>query len=167
MENYIISNSKWFKLHLLIRIIIILITNIVFMVVVKSEIIESILIKIIQILSIPLIVTLLLFDWIQRPVYFELKKIGERIRIGIYIPDTRYLVAFRKNKIKFLDINQSEKIIFDINYYKLSLKNTFVVKIQKQDGGLISTRPINFSWAKKGDIEKMKELFENHNKKVY
>jgi len=137
------------------------------MVVVKSEIIESILIKIIQILSIPLIVTLLLFDWIQRPVYFELKKIGERIRIGIYIPDTRYLVAFRKNKIKFLDINQSEKIIFDINYYKLSLKNTFVIKIQKQDGGLISSRPINFSWAKKGDIEKMKELFENHNKKAY
>ena len=141
-------------------------TNVVFMVV-KSEISESILLKNIQNLFFPSIFTLMLFDWIQKPAYFELKKIGERIRIGIYIPDTRSFLIFRKNKIKFLDINQSEKIIFDINYYKLSLKNTFVIKIQKQDGELISTRPINFSWAKKGDIEKMNELFENHNKKVH
>lgn len=166
MKKQIVTNTYWFKKYLIFRKCILLITLVAIVLTIKPELVSIEVNKFIQGISISLLLTFLIFDFLQCPSIFELSKIDKKLVLGFYLPDTRYFVNFNRKKIKYFEIDEGDKIIFIHKSYLLPLLNRATIKILKENGSIIQFKPIDFSWANKTEIKKIIQAKEDHNHSI-
>ena len=114
--------------------------------------------------SISILITLLLFNFFQKPSLFEVFQSEKELKIGLYIPDTRYAINFTNSKIQYFSIRANDKILFKLKSHFISLLDEGFIEVRKENGEIIHFQPIAFSWASKNDLEIFNRIIDKHNK---
>ncbi len=129
----------------------------------KPEIISPDFKRAVQSILIPLLITLLLFNYVQKPVLFEVLQDGNGMTIGLYKPDLRYAIL-KKNKLRYFYIKPKDKVIFEFSHHFIPLLNKGFITVIKENGEITRFQPINFAWASKKDLEIFNRAIDKHNK---
>ncbi len=166
MEKIIITNATWFRNYLIVRRIVLVIVGFAILLMIQPELVSDGIRNIVQVASISFLVALLIFEFVQRPTLFELRRKGEKLRMGLYFPDSRYFINFCKSKIKYFDIHKNDAALFKANFCALNLLHSAEVVIAKRKKGIIRFKNINLSWASKAQINKIKQIIKKHSRGV-
>ena len=121
--------------------------------------------KIFQAVSLSLLLVLLIFDYVQKPTFFELFRDKNNLIMKLFIPDTRYYLFFLEKRVKTLTIHEKERI--ELTHEDAPLKKSrlgFLIK--KQDGTVLETEKLGFSWASAGQMQILNLMISEHNKKA-
>ena len=156
MNNEIIlTNRKWFNTYSIVRIVTVLIAISFFLIPIFHE---SAISALLQSTALFLILTILLFDYFQKPSFLEICKENSRIIIKQYAPDTRYLFLLTENKINAIQLNDADEI--DIQLYKgsIPLLNQIEFRIKKIGQAEIRSKKINIGWIQDGQIDRLKSI---------
>ena len=164
MEKLLFTNKAWFLRYLMARRLILGFVFFSIFLVIKPEIISDSLGNIVQISSISLLLVLLIFDYIQVPMLFELYQRQGGIKIGLYIPDTRYAIYFYRHKMKYYDVEIRDKISIKIFFYFISIFNRGELEIEKESGQIMNFPKLDLSWATQKELDLIQNIFNEHNK---
>lgn len=165
--KYVINNKLWFNNYLQFRRSILLIIFFAILCFIKPDLVPEDFAQWVQIIAISLLLTLLIFDYLQKPSFFELQQIENGLRIGLYIPDTRYFIYFSAYKIRYFDINSQERVLLKIISNHSSFLREGMIEVVNKNGGIILFQPINLTWANQEQLTLILKIIEEHNKKLY
>lgn len=150
-----LSNKKWFinysRIRITIIIVVVLLTLLSPIVISKYELLWNTSFSI----FISFLVTILLFDYFQKPSFLELSSIDKRIELKLYKPDVRYLFFLKQNAIKTQFISNGDILTYRIHKKIIPMLNQIEFFIKKNDDSIITTGKINIGWMSK---EQMVEL---------
>ncbi len=154
-----LSNRKWFLFYSRLRIIIIG----AFILVPFSKLFRSVyseyeaIWNVLLIILGALLITLLLFDYLQKPSFLELEKVEKGIVFKLYKPDTRNFFYLKESAIRFQLIADGDLLTYRIYKKPIPVFNQIEFFIKKKNDPTIKTDKINIGWMSE---EQMIEL--NH-----
>ncbi len=162
MRYNIINNNKWFNAYLIVRRVILLILLFSIILFVKPNLIELNIASWVQIVVISLLIILLIFDYFQKPLFFELRQTETGLRIGLYFPDTRYLIKFSPTKINYFDVYTGDSILLKVKSSYFNLLKEGNIEIKKKNGEIVRFRPINLGWANQETLTSILRIIAAH-----
>jgi len=155
-----LSNKKWFLFYSRIRLIIIsaLVLALFFQFSDSfySEY-EQFWNVIFSILT-SLLITVLIFDYLQQPSFLELSKVDKGIEFKLYKPDNRYFFFLKQNAVKSQLISSEDKLTYSIYKKAIPLLNQIEFFIKKKDGSIFKTGKINIGWMSAEQILELKHI---------
>ena len=104
------SNENWFRRYTTIRNIILLILAVVMTYGTFFESAPSLFKNLASYVGIPLLLTLLAFDYLQKPSLFELRKGDGQLAIDLYVPDARFLFFYNPKKKRTITITEDPQV---------------------------------------------------------
>lgn len=163
-KTTILSNKNWFINYCRIRTIsfviaiLLLLSNWI-----PFNLLSTTVISVFLTIGSTLLLTTLLFDYLQTPSFIQLLKLEQHLELRLYIPDTRYLVYFKESAIKSLIIKKGDQLIF--RQYKgiISLFDQFDFVIRKKDSTILKTNKINVGWMSDDQKNKLKSVIDQYN----
>jgi hypothetical protein len=111
----------------------------------------------------PLLLTLLVFDYLQKPSLFELRKGEGQLAIDLYIPNGRFLFFYNPSKKRTITIAEDTQIKVVGTYKTLPWQRKLQFFIQQPNGELWTSPKLDFSWATKADVALVLETVKQHN----
>ena len=155
-----ISNLEWFKQYIFYRkcLLISCVIWLIFIVITNYYVINPILEKLMYIYPISIVLTVIMFDWTQKPSYIsiynsETSETG--IEIELFIPDTRYHVSFNEKCVRKYQFSLEESPRFIIKKGYLQILDKISVQIKLSDQEIVVTPFLSFSWGTKVDINNL------------
>lgn len=103
------------------------------------------------------------FDYLQQPSLFELRKGEGQLTIDLYIPDARFLFFYNPKKKRTITIAKDTQIKVIGTYKALPWQRKLQFFIQPSNGELWTSPKLDFSWATKADIALVLETVKQHN----
>lgn len=161
-----LSNKKWFNYYIALRTTVILTIIILFLFKISlyfSLAYESTWTLLVA-MFLPLLGTILLFDYWQKPSFLELSKEKKRLVLKMYQPDTRYFFFLKENAIKQLSISDGDKLTYQFHKNVFSALNQLVFLIQKKDDQIIKTNKINIGWMNQYQLKQLNQMVNEQNK---
>ena len=161
MGSKIISNRSLFNIYSSIRIIAIFLF-------VSFFVFKGMGIKIIgndstlEIIFIAIILTILLFDFFQKPSYIELLECKEKLILKLFIPNKNYFFFLAERFIRRIEIDKDETISFHIYKGVISTFDEIEFVIKKKDSVLIKTERINAAWLSSSQVKKLERIIEKY-----
>ena len=162
MKNNMLSNKKWFLSYSRIRTILIL----ALVLVALSKFLPSFYSEYEQFWNVlfsiltALLITVLLFDYFQKPSFLELSKVEKGIRLKLYKPDARYFFFLKKNAIKTQLISNDDKLTYRIYKKILPAFNQIEFFIKKSGGNIIKSDKINIGWMSEEQLIKLNSIIK-------
>ncbi len=114
-------------------------------------------------IGISLLLTILLFDYLQTPSFIELLQLDQGLELRLYIPDTRYLIYFKESKIMSLLIEKGDQFIFQQYKGIFPLLDQFDFIIKRKDGTILKTNKINVGWMDEEQKYKLRSVIDQYN----
>ncbi len=163
-KHTILSNKSWFinycriRTTLFITAILLILANWAL-----SSFLDTTISSIFLAIGSSFLLTILLFDYLQKPSFIELLKQEQGLQLRLYIPDTRYLVNLKESAIKSLIIEKEDQLIFQQYKGIISLLDQFDFVIRKKDGTTFKTDKINVGWMNEAQKENLKSVIDQYN----
>ena len=156
MKNEIIlTNRKWFNTYSVLRILTVILTVSIFVIPIFYESVVSIVLKS---TGLSLVITILLFDYFQKPSFLEACKENSGIIIKQYAPDTRYLFFLTKNKINTIQLNEADEMHIQLYKGLMPLLNQIEFRIKKIGQPEIRSKKINIGWIQDDQLDKLNSI---------
>ena len=159
----VISNEKWFRRYTSLRNIILLVLLLVLTYGTFFESAPLVLKSLASYVGTPLLLTLLVFDFLQKPSLFELRKGEGQLAIDLYVPDARFLFFYNPKKKKTITIAKDTQIKVIGTYKSLPWQRKLQFFIQPSNGELWTSPKLDFSWATKTDVALVLQTATQHN----
>ena len=159
----ITSNEKWFSRYTSLRNIILLVLFLVIGYGIFFENAPLVIKNLSSYVGLPLLLTLLAFDYLQQPSLFELRKNKEILAIDLYIPDARFLFFYNPQKKRTITIAKDTQVKVIGTYKALPWQRKLQFFIQQPNGEIWTSPKLDFSWATKADITLVLETVKEHN----
>jgi hypothetical protein len=157
-----ISNLEWFKQYIFYRkcLLISCVIWLIFIVITNYYVNNPILEKLLYVYPISIVVTVMKFDWTQKPSYISIYNSENGFKIELFIPDTRYHVSFNEKYIRKyqFSLEESPKFIIKKGYLQLLDKISVQIKLSGQE--IVVTPFLSFSWGTKVDINNLRHFGE-------
>lgn len=163
-KHLILSNKSWFIKYCRLRTICFILA--ILLIIVSSLLFDSFeptIVSIFIAIGISLLLTILLFDYLQTPSFIELLQLEQGLELRLYIPDTHYLVNFKESKVKNLILGKEDQLIFQQYKGAFSLLDQFDFVIKRKDGTLLKTDKINVGWMDEAQKHKLKSVIDQYN----
>lgn len=161
----VISNKKWFTTYVRIRQIILFLLSlqILFM---TMQVEAKMITHIFYPLTTSLLFVLFIFDYWEKPAFFELIEQKNKLLLRLFVPDLRYFLFFQDKYVEEIIFEQGNKIICrPLPTFFSSLLQKYILILQKNDDANIRTTHIYFNWATKIDLERLNRKIVEHNQK--
>jgi hypothetical protein len=157
------SNENWFRLYTTIRNIILLILAVVLTYGTFFESAPLAFKHLASYVGIPLLLTMLVFDYLQKPSLFELRKGDGQLAIDLYVPDARHLFFYDPKKKRTITITEDAQVEVVGTYKSLPWQRKLQFLIQQPNGEVLKSPKLDFSWASKADIALVLKTVKEHN----
>lgn len=108
------------------------------------------------------LVTLITFEYLQKPAYLEVTHTKDKLSIDLFVPDNRYLYFFRTRNISTIEIPKTTWIDLSIQPGIISLLDKGCLIISDAKGNR-STKSFDLSWASEQDRKTTIQTFQEHN----
>ena len=108
-----------------------------------------------------LLLTILLFDYIQKPSFLELAKLEKGIKLKLYKPDVRYFFFTNQNAVKSQLISNGDILTYRIYKKLMPVLNQIEFFIKKKDGSVIKTDKINIGWMSEKQMEELSKIIKS------
>lgn len=159
----ITSNENWFRRYTSLRNIILLTLLLVVGYGTFFEGAPLVIKNLASYVGLPVLLTLLVFDFLQKPSLFELRKGERQLAIDLYVPDARFLFFYNPNKKRTITIAKDTQIKVIGTYKSLPWQRKLQFFIQPSNGELWTSPKLDFSWATKADVALVLETAKQHN----
>jgi hypothetical protein len=108
-----------------------------------------------------LLLTILLFDYLQKPSFLELAKQEDEIELKLYRPDARYFFFTNPKVVKSQIISSGEVLTYRIYKKIIPALNQIEFFIKKKDGNVIKTDKINIGCMSKEQMEELGSIVKS------
>ena len=108
-----------------------------------------------------LLLTILLFDFLQKPSFLELAKQEDGIELRLYKPDARYFFFMNPKAVKSQIISNGDILTYRIYKKIVPVLNQIEFFIKKKDGNVIKTDKINIGWMSKEQMEELGRIIKS------
>jgi len=158
-----LSNKKWFQNYARIRTVIILGLVLLLLCQLFPTHIASYKLywNIAFSVFLSLLLTILLFDYFQKPSFLELAKLEKGIELQMYKPDTRYFFFLNQNAVKSQLISNDDRLTYRIYKKIIPILNQIEFFIKKKDGNTIKTDKINIGWMSDAQIVELQNIIKS------
>ena len=153
----VISNRRWFRVYLIIRSSVLLLTGLWF----ATKLIspgDSFYLQLLNGVAIPFLMVVLLFDAVQQPGLFEVLRNQEQIAIRLFQPDTRYFIWHRESLVRTFDLQPGDEIELFGEYQTLPWNRKIQLVIRKKGGQQFVSNKIDVSWAQQSELKRLLAL---------
>jgi len=155
-----LSNKKWFRNYARIRTVVIVglillaLCQLAPSLIATYEPFWSITFSVL----ISLLLTILLFDYFQKPSFLELTKLEKGIELKLYKPDARYFFFMKQNAVKSQFISNGDTLTYRIYKKIIPMLNQIEFFIKKKNGQTIKTDKINIGWMSNEQIVELQNI---------
>ncbi len=160
------SNEKWFIHYTNLRNIILLILLLIVGYGTFFESAPLIIKHLASYVGLPVLLTLLVFDYLQKPSLFELRKGEGQLAIDLYVPDARFIFFYNPKKKKTITIAKDAQVEVLGTYKSLPWQRKLQFLIQQPNGEVLTSPTLDFSWATKADIALVLKTVKEHNQGI-
>lgn len=119
--------------------------------------------KILQNLSIFLILFTVFFEVFESPFFLKISNDKNGIFIETFFPNFKKNVVFRKQNIKILKVHSNHKLMITKQLSFFSLKKSIVLSVVDEKGQRKVLKPFNLRWLGSNGIDQMYDIVECHN----
>jgi len=163
-----LTNKKWFNTYAVIRTAIVLVMVLLFLFKISPFYLSAYKSTwtILTAIFIPLLSTILLFDYLQKPSFLELSKVEKGLVLKMYQPDSRYFFFLKKRAVKQLILSEGDKLTYQIQQSILSVFNKIIFIIQKKNGEVLKTNQINIGWMSQNQLNILNQLVKAQNNPI-
>ncbi|MEM9888696.1 MAG: hypothetical protein AAF849_22560 [Bacteroidota bacterium] len=163
-KTIIISNRQWFKNYLGIRRLIwsLALLYILFLLL-KNETWSETVMGWTSLLFLPLFITLFLFEYYQKPAFFEVSQEANRMTFHLFIPNTKFFIRFKESYIKSLSAEVQDRILLERKKGWINILDQLQIYIQKPNAAVFKLASINLIWANRAQLKALEVACEQFN----
>ena len=154
MSKILLSNKTWFANYSRIRIFLILLAiTLLAGKYWEHSFFDSAVVTILLAISSSILLTILLFDYLQKPSFLEIVELDESLLLKLYQPNTNYLFYYKESAVRTLSIAKEDRLVLRIYKGILPLLDRIDFVLTRKNGETWKTNTINIGWRNSGELE--------------
>jgi len=162
-NKIIVTNKNWFIRYSILRISAIAFAMVVFTIPPFLKIDKTILINTLDIFTISILLTILIFDFIQKPSYLELIKSESGYILRQFHPDSRYLFFFQERKVDSVYVKNEDVVSCKVFKGLVPLLNQIEFQVTKPDTTKVKSKKINIAWMNHIQLNRLNQYINKSN----
>ena len=119
--------------------------------------------KLVQSLSVFLILFILFFETFESPYYLKISNNKNGVTIEAFFPNFKKNVIFKQQNIKTLKVSNNHKLHLTERKSILCLKRDILLKVIDNQGREVVFKPLNTRWLGLGGVTQIYDIVACHN----